>query len=66
MIDSINNKDIPLKTKSILKTCVPYIIKYPKPDLLIKNSPDITPIKHILIPNLNADIIVLILYGNIK
>ena len=35
---------IPDITKVRLKTCVPYIIKYPIPALLTKNSPIITPI----------------------
>ena len=30
-------------TKSNLKTCPPYTIKYPKPAFETKNSPDITP-----------------------
>ena len=32
-------------TKSNLKTCPPYTIKYPKPAFDTKNSPDITPTK---------------------
>ena len=40
-------RNIPAITRFKLNTCVPYIIRYPIPALDVRNSPDITPIKHI-------------------
>ncbi len=40
---------IPVMTKSKLKTCDPYMIRYPIPFLDTSNSPIITPIRDILI-----------------
>ena len=57
---------MPVITKFKLNTCVPYIIKYPIPAFDVRNSPDITPIKHIDIFILSVFKIVILFDGIIN